>query len=65
MLEPRLAQLVALCLVAAVLLNFPVLALVERLALRSGLPLIPVYLFLVWAAVIGVAAWLIERRGEA
>lgn len=63
MLEPRLAQLLALCLLAAVLLNFPVLAVVERLAVRSELALVPLYLFGVWAAVIAVAAWLVERRG--
>ncbi len=62
--ERRFAQLLALMIVAAVLLNFPVLALVERWAQRQGLPLVPIYLFAVWAAVIGVAAWLVERRGE-
>lgn len=62
--ERRLGQLIGLMMIAAALLNFPVLALIERWAQRQGLPLVPIYLFLVWAAVIGVAAWLIERRGE-
>lgn len=51
-------------MVAAVLLNFPVLALIERWAQHQSLPLVPIYLFVVWAAVIAVAAWLIERRRD-
>lgn len=60
MSEPRLARLLALALVALVLLNFPMLAVIDRLAL-GGLPLLPFYLFLAWGAVIAVAAWSIER----
>ncbi len=63
MLERRLARLVALALTALVLLNFPTLALVDR-AVLGGVPILPFYLFAVWGAVIGLAAWLIERPGE-
>lgn len=62
--ERRLGQLLGLMIIAAVLFNFPVLALIERWAQRLGVPLVPIYLFLVWGAVIAVAAWLIERRRE-
>lgn len=63
MLDRPLAQLFALALVALVLFNFPTLAIVERIA-PAGAPLLPFYLFGVWAAVIAAAAWLIERQGE-
>jgi len=62
-LDRPVARLVALALVALVLFNFPTLAIVERIA-PGGVPLLPFYLFGVWAAVIAAAAWLIERQGE-
>lgn len=61
MLDPRLARLAALALAGLVLFGFPVLALVDRWR-AGGVPLLPFYLFLVWGIVIGLAAWLIERR---
>jgi hypothetical protein len=64
MSEPRLSRLLALALVALVLLDFPVLAVVDRITL-GGVPVLPFYLFLVWGTVILLAAWSIERfRGE-
>jgi hypothetical protein len=64
MSEPRLSRLLALALVALVLLDFPVLAVVDRITL-GGVPVLAFYLFLVWGTVILLAAWSIERfRGE-
>ncbi|MCL6607123.1 MAG: hypothetical protein K6T74_03415 [Geminicoccaceae bacterium] len=63
MLDRPVARLAALALVALVLFNFPTLAVVERIV-AGDVPLLPFYLFGVWAVVIGAAAWLIERQGE-
>lgn len=50
-------------LAGCVLLNYPLLGLVERAAVVFGLPLVPAYLFLVWAALIAVMAWIVEGPG--
>ena len=46
---------------AALLLNFPLLALWDREALVFGLPLFPTALFALWAGLIALLAWLMER----
>ena len=45
-----------------VLLNFPLLIVFDRDATVFGLPLLPVALFAIWAILIGLLAWAIERR---
>ena len=57
----RHPRLVALAALALLLLNYPFVVLVDGDARVAGLPLLPAYLFGVWAAVIGVAAWLSRR----
>jgi membrane protein implicated in regulation of membrane protease activity len=54
-------RLVALFALALALLNFPLLALWDHEALVAGLPLFPTALFVLWAALIGLLAWLLER----
>ena len=54
-------RLVALFALALALLNFPLLALWDHEALVLGLPLFPTALFVLWAALIGLLAWLLER----
>ena len=56
---------VALCLLGALLFNYPFLALFNRPAFVFGIPVFYAYLFVVWAALIGVMAWLVGREGEA
>jgi hypothetical protein len=54
-------RLAALFGAAALLLNFPLLALWDREALVFGLPLFPTALFALWAGLIALLAWLMER----
>jgi hypothetical protein len=61
---PRAQRLLALFAAGWMLLNFPLLALWDRAALLFGFPLLPVALFAGWAALIGVAAWVLERGDE-
>jgi hypothetical protein len=58
LLQQRLLGLFALALL---LLNFPLLALWDRDVLVLGLPLFPAALFLLWAVLIALLAWLMER----
>lgn len=57
-------RLVALFALALALLNFPLLALWDHEALVAGLPLFPTALFVLWAALIGLLAWLLERSPD-
>ncbi|MBX9611310.1 MAG: hypothetical protein K2X51_06775 [Burkholderiales bacterium] len=54
-------RLVALFAGGWLLFNFPLLALWDRDATVFGVPLFPAALFLLWAALIVVMAWLMER----
>jgi len=54
-------RLLALFFAGALLLNFPLLALWDRDATVLGLPLFPLALFVVWAVLIGLTAWIVER----
>ena len=45
-----------------VLFNFPLLIIFDHDATVFGLPLLPVALFAIWALLIGLLAWAIERR---
>jgi len=58
-------RLVALFWAALALLNFPLLALWDHDARWLGLPLFPAALFLLWAALIAVLAWIVERSPDA
>ncbi|PKO43222.1 MAG: hypothetical protein CVU30_08230 [Betaproteobacteria bacterium HGW-Betaproteobacteria-3] len=54
-------RLVALFAGGWLLFNFPLLALWDRDATLFGVPLFPAALFLLWAVLIVVMAWLMER----
>lgn len=58
-------RLVALFVAGALLFNFPLLALWDHDVRVLGLPLFPAALFLLWAVLIAVLAWVIERSPEA
>ncbi|MCU0926411.1 MAG: hypothetical protein MUF44_10335 [Hydrogenophaga sp.] len=58
-------RLVALFAAALALLNFPLLALWDHDARVLGLPLFPAALFLIWALLIAVLAWVVERGPRA
>lgn len=57
-------RLAALFAAGALLLNFPLLALWDRDATVAGLPLFPLALFVLWAVLIGVLAWLMETSAD-
>lgn len=61
MKQRRPARLIALFCLGWLLFSFPLLTLWDRPASLFGLPLLPLGLFLVWALVITVLAWLMER----
>ncbi|MDP3084392.1 MAG: hypothetical protein Q8N44_11990 [Rubrivivax sp.] len=54
-------RLQALFVAALLLFNFPLLALWDRDALLWGVPLFPAALFIVWALLIAMLAWIMER----
>jgi hypothetical protein len=54
-------RFVAVCLLGALLFNYPFLALFNRPELFLGIPIFYVYLFAVWAAVIALMAYIVER----
>lgn len=61
--SPLVQKLLALFVAGALLFNFPLLRLWLAPGLWFGLPRLPVALFLVWAGLIVLLAWWLERRG--
>jgi hypothetical protein len=55
--------LVALFFLGGALLSWPLLTIVNQPRTIVGIPLLVVYLFGVWAAIIAVLFW-VTRRGE-
>jgi hypothetical protein len=55
-------RLFAVFLLGCVLFNYPLLALFNRSAELFGIPLLYAYVFVAWALLIGLMAWVIERR---
>jgi hypothetical protein len=55
---------VALFFAAGLAFNFPLLGLWDSPLRVLGLPLFPWALFVLWAAVIGLLAWLSERSAD-
>lgn len=64
MFEGLAAQrLLALFIFGWLLLDFPLLGLWDHEADILGIPLLPAAVFLGWAALIGLLAWIVERGG--
>lgn len=57
-------RMVAVFVGGLLLLNYPLLSLVDRPLTVFGLPLLHVYLFAVWAALVLIAAITVERGGR-
>lgn len=55
-------QLIALFCLGSLLFSFPVIAAFNHSTPVAGIPLLVFYLFGVWAALIALAAFLIERK---
>ncbi len=60
-MDRRGQRLAAVFLFGAIALNFPILRLVSARGALFGIPVIYLYLFLVWAVVIALMAAVIER----
>jgi hypothetical protein len=54
--------LVTLFVLGVVLLTWPFLTIVNRPRLVLGIPLLVLYLFAVWGAIIGILAWRARRE---
>jgi hypothetical protein len=55
-------RLIALCMLGCVLFNFPILALFNVPGTVFGVPVLYAYIFLAWALLIGLMAWVVEKR---
>ena len=60
--EGKGQRLIALCMLGCVLFNFPILALFNVSGSVFGVPVLYAYIFLAWALLIALMAWVIERR---
>lgn len=54
-------RLIALCMLGALLFNFPILALFNMPDAVFGVPLLYAYIFIAWAGLIGLMAYVAER----
>jgi hypothetical protein len=57
-------RLIALFLLGALLFNYPLFALFAASTHVAGIPLLHVYVFVAWAALIALMALVIERRSD-
>ena len=57
-------RLVALFLLGFLLFNYPLLNLFATPSQVLGVPVLYAYVFLVWAALIGLMALVVEKRGD-
>ena len=55
-------RFVALCLLGTLLFNYPILALFNVSGTVLGVPVLYVYMFIAWAALIATMAWLAESK---
>jgi hypothetical protein len=53
--------LIAIFAMGAILLNYPILSLFTRSAELGGIPLLYAYVFVVWALLIGLMTFVVER----
>lgn len=57
-------RLVALFFAAGVVFNFPLIALWDQEVTWQGIALFPLALFVLWAALIGALAWIMEQAPD-
>ena len=55
-------RFVALCMLGLVLFNYPVLALFNVSGTLFGVPVLYIYIFMAWLALIGLMAWVSESN---
>jgi hypothetical protein len=62
-IESRGQRMIALCMLGCVLFNFPILALFNVPRTLLGVPVLYAYIFIAWALLIALMAWVAEKRG--
>jgi hypothetical protein len=62
-LESKGQRFVAVCMLGMVLFNYPILALFNVSGVLFGVPILYAYIFIAWAALIGLMAYLAESGG--
>ena len=60
--DGRGQRMIALCMLGCVLFNFPMLALFNVQGTLFGVPVLYAYIFIAWALLIALMAWVAERR---
>jgi hypothetical protein len=60
--EAKGQRLTALCLLGFVLFNYPILALFHRPGALLGIPVLYAWIFVAWAMLIALMAWVVEKR---
>jgi hypothetical protein len=58
------ARLLGLCALGWLGLNFPLITLWDHRVTLFGLPLMALALFVGWAVLIAIAAWIVERNDD-
>ena len=58
--ESKGQRFVALCMLGMLLFNYPILALFNVSGFLLGVPVLYVYMFVAWAALIALLAWIAE-----
>jgi hypothetical protein len=58
--ESKGQRFVALCMLGMLLFNYPILALFNVSGVLFGVPVLYAYMFIAWAAMIGLMAWIAE-----
>jgi Na+-driven multidrug efflux pump len=57
-------RLAAVFLLGIVLFNYPIIALFNKPSEQFDIPLLYLYIFGAWALMVGLMAWVVERRKE-
>ncbi len=60
-LERKGQRLIALCLLGFLLFNYPILALFNLPTTVLGVPVLYAWIFLAWALLIALMAWVVEK----
>ena len=58
--ESKGQRFVALCMLGVLLFNYPILALFNVTGTLFGVPVLYAYMFIAWAALIALMAWIAE-----
>ena len=61
--EGKGQRMIALCMLGCVLFSFPILALFNVRGAFFGVPVLYAYIFIAWALLIALMAWVVEKRG--